>query len=87
MAVDNRNSIRIRDRHLVRGDSDELAVLLMQFVDGQISPAVSTFPEIPEVGELCEKRSGDIPNLPVTDIWQDVVEGGQSEQDPGGEQE
>lgn len=74
MPVDYWDRSRIRDGYLIRLDTDKLAILLMQLVNGHIPSAEPTFVEIPEVGELGEEGTGYILDLVVPQVGQYKVE-------------
>ena len=74
MSVNYGNGIRVRDRYLVGLDSHKLAITLMQLMHGEVSSTPSAFVQQPQVGELRQKGSGYVLDLPVPDIWKDEEE-------------
>lgn len=68
MAVDDWNGIGVCYRHMIWLHPDQLAVLLVQLVDGVVSPTAATFIHVPEVGESRQKRAGDILDGPVAQV-------------------
>jgi hypothetical protein len=59
---------------MIRLDSDDLAVLFMSLIDGQISSPVTALPHKPQVGELGWKWGWYIDQGFLSNPWQDVVE-------------
>ena len=72
MAVYHRNSIRICYRHLVRLDSHKLPILLMALVDGEVPSSSAALIHIPEIAEFRQKRTRNILNRPIANIWEKV---------------
>lgn len=87
MAVDNGNGIRIGNGDLVRRDPDQLAVLCVCLVDGQVSATQTALVQIPEVGELGQERSGDVLDRPIPHVREDEEEQRQRQQRPRGEEQ
>ena len=67
--------------------SDELAELLVQLEDCQVSPASPTLVQVPEVAELCQEWTGYVLDGPIPDVRQDVVEDRERQQRPRREEE
>lgn len=83
MAVDDVDGAIIGNRDMVRLYPSHLAVLLVQGVDGKVPPSPSSLVEQPEIGQGGWQRAGDFPETPVPEIWQEVVEDREEEQDIG----
>nr|POF12806.1 hypothetical protein CFP56_09957 [Quercus suber] len=82
VAVDDGDRIRVSDGDLIRGDAHQRAVLLMQLMHGEVTTTSTTFVHVPEVGELGQKRSRDVLNLVVAEVWEKEVEQRGHEQQP-----
>ena len=87
VAVDDRDSIRVGDRDLVRRDSNQFAILCMCLVNSQVSATQTALPQIPEVGELGQERSGDILYRPIPHIRENEEQQRQRQQRPWGEEQ
>lgn len=74
MTVDDGDRIRVRNAHMVRLDPDHLSILLVCIVDRQVALSTTGLEEKPEIGEGSREWCGDVLDLPVADVWQDIVE-------------
>ena len=68
MRVDDWYSIWIRDRDMVRLNTNQLSVLLVSVIDSSESPAASALVEQPEIGEGSCARAGNITNSMRTKV-------------------
>lgn len=79
MAVYYRDSIWICYGNVVRLYSDQLAIFLVEQIDGIESPSSTTLIHVPEVGEFGEEWSGHILNRPVSKKGKEIEEHWQSQ--------
>ena len=60
MAIDNLNRIAIGDRNMIRLNPNNLAVLLVSSIDGEVAPPATGLVHEPEVGEGGGEGGGDV---------------------------
>ena len=74
MAVDGVDGADVGDAHVVGGDADDLAELLVHLIDNLVSVASPHYGEQPEIGELRRERRRYVSKVPECgEIWNDVV--------------
>jgi hypothetical protein len=81
MAVNHRNSIRICNADVIGLYPDQCSILLVRSIDREISLALSALEEQPKVGKGSSEWAWDIADLPITQVWEDVVEDWNKEND------
>lgn len=87
MRVDDRYSIRVRDRDMVRLNPNQLSVLLVSVIDSSESPAAAALVEQPEIGESSCGRAGDVTESMRTKVRKKIEEKGEEEKGVGREEE
>jgi hypothetical protein len=78
--VDMRDRICVRNANVVRLDAHQLAVLRVCGVHCEVPLALPALREQPEVGPRGGEGRGDVADLPVSDVWEEVVEDGEEEE-------
>ena len=74
VAVDYGDRFCVCDTDMVWLDPDHLAILLVRIVDGKIAVSFAGLEEKPEICEGCRERSRYVFDLPIANVWQDIVE-------------
>ena len=87
MGVDDRYSIRVRDRDMVWLDTDQLSVLLVSVIDSSESPAAPALVEQPKVGESSCARTGDVTKSTRTKVRKKIEEKRKEEERVGRDEE
>lgn len=72
--VDLRNRVRICDANVVRLYTHEFSILGMCGVYSEIAFSLTALSKEPEVREGGGEGRGDVADLPVSDVWEEVVE-------------
>ena len=74
MTVDDGDGIGVSDTDMVGLYPDHLSILLVRIVDGQIALSLTSLEEQPQVRERSGERRGNVLDLPIAEVWQDVVQ-------------
>jgi hypothetical protein len=74
VAVDYGYRFCVCDTDMVWLDPNHLAILLVRIVYGKIAVSFAGLEEQPEICKGCREWSRDVLDLPIANVWQDVVE-------------
>lgn len=81
MSIDSLDGGIVGDRNMLRCDTHHLAILLMRFVDGQVTFSLSCLKQQPKIGETRESWAGDAPQVRILQVRQQVIRSQESESD------
>lgn len=69
MAVDDRDSVWIRNRDMIRLYAHQGPKSSVGLVNGQIAPSPPALIEKPYIAEDCQPRSRDVSYCMISDVW------------------
>lgn len=84
MSIDALDRIVVGDGDVPGSDADELALLLVGLVDGQVALTLASLQQQPQVGEGGQTRTGDIAQVRTLQVGDEEVGDHQPQQDERG---
>ena len=80
MTVDLGNSIRVRDRYMIRLNPDQSPILFMCFIDREIANPLPGLQKQPQIRPCGREGSGDGANRSIAEVGKKIIDDWEKEE-------